>query len=384
MATQSPPASLEAIRWRRPRLSILDQLLLPHTSTYVDIRSSADGHRAIATMQTRGAPAIAIVAALSLAAELLDPESPLPDKEGDRARVIEARLDYLATSRPTAVNLFDAVRKLKAVVQGAPQELCADVVAAYVAAAEAMLKDDVADNRAIGRLGAQFIASRHGASGLGVLTHCNTGALATAGHGTALGIVRTLHEENGLDHVYFTETRPYNQGARLTAYELLAERIPATLVCDSAVSALLRAQPGIKAVVVGADRVARNGDTANKIGTYQLAIAARFHGRDFIVAAPTTSIDNSLQDGTEIAIEERAQDEVLVTHGVAVDKLMNNSEVERAAVRVAPLGAQAWNPSFDVTPAHLITAIVTERGVYVRADGAAEFDLTGPPPSSVA
>ncbi|KAJ2895723.1 S-methyl-5-thioribose-1-phosphate isomerase, partial [Coemansia aciculifera] len=309
-------SKLQAIRWVRPHLSILDQLLLPHASTYIDIRSSADGHRAISTMQTRGAPAIAIVAALSLAAELLQSDTIAT------VSFIEGRLDYLATSRPTAVNLFDAIRKLKAAVHAAHDRGDKDITQAYVSAAEAMLAADVADNQAIGRLGAEFILSRSNESPVKVLTHCNTGALATAGHGTALGIIRSLHgQKDVLEHVYFTETRPYNQGARLTAYELLVEEIPATLVCDSAVSALLRSDPSIRAIVVGADRVARNGDTANKIGTYQLAIAAKFHGRDFIVAAPTTSIDLDLASGDGIVIEERAMDEVLVTEGFAKETI---------------------------------------------------------------
>ncbi|KAJ2335084.1 S-methyl-5-thioribose-1-phosphate isomerase [Coemansia sp. RSA 2681] len=378
-SVSSNTTALQAIRWARPHLAILDQLLLPHASSYIDIGSSADGHRAIATMQTRGAPAIAIVTALSLAAELLSSnnDSQLNANDNAAASFINQRLDYLATSRPTAVNLFDAIRKLKATVLDALTS-GNNVVAAYVSAAEAMLAADVADNQAIGRFGAKFISSGGEAEGLlKVLTHCNTGALATAGHGTALGIVRSLHADGDLEHVYFTETRPYNQGARLTAYELLVEEIPATLVCDSAVSSLLRSDPTIRAIVVGADRVARNGDTANKIGTYQLAIAAKFHGRQFIVAAPTTSIDLELESGAGIVIEERSQDEVLVTEGFAADSIADQSNAlkKRAAVRVAPLGVNAWNPSFDVTPADLISAIVTEKGVFVKDDGASEYDL---------
>ncbi|KAJ1905834.1 S-methyl-5-thioribose-1-phosphate isomerase [Coemansia sp. RSA 922] len=378
MSLSNSASKLQAIRWVRPRLDILDQLLLPHASTYIDISSSADGHRAIATMQTRGAPAIAIVAALSLAAELLGSSHEVEqlDTESAAAAFIEQRLDYLATSRPTAVNLFDAIRKLKAVVRKAVSS-GKNVVNAYVSAAEAMLAADVADNENIGRLGAEFILGRSPLGNkLKVLTHCNTGALATAGHGTALGIIRSLNNSmSSLDHVYFTETRPYNQGARLTAYELLVEEIPATLVCDSAVSALLRSDPSIRAIVVGADRVARNGDTANKIGTYQLAITAKFHGRDFIVAAPTTSIDLDLDSGAGIVIEERSQDEVLATEGFSAESVANGTELKRAAVRVAPVGVAAWNPSFDVTPADLITAVVTEKGVFVKVDGAKEFDL---------
>ncbi|KAJ2793250.1 S-methyl-5-thioribose-1-phosphate isomerase, partial [Coemansia guatemalensis] len=306
---------LQAIRWERPQLTILNQLLLPHTSEYVVIRNSADGHHAITSMQTRGAPAIAIVAALSLAAEL----SSTSFASGQEAREhIHRQLEYLKTSRPTAVNLFDAVAKLKQVVDSCATE---DVCNAYVAATEKMLVDDVLDNKRIGKYGSEFIGKRSGGQKVNLLTHCNTGALATAGHGTALGIIRTMWKDELLDHVYCTETRPYNQGARLTAYELMVEKIPSTLVCDSAVSALMRQlllkSPtcGIGAVVVGADRVAANGDTANKIGTYQLAIAAKHHGCDFIVAAPFTSVDLQVADGRDIVIEERSPKEITAASG---------------------------------------------------------------------
>ncbi|KAJ1721609.1 S-methyl-5-thioribose-1-phosphate isomerase [Coemansia erecta] len=380
-------SKLQAIRWDRPRLSILNQLLLPHASEYVDIRTSADGHHAIVSMQTRGAPAIAIVAALSLAAEISQQDFESAQQARD---FIVDRLDYLATSRPTAVNLFDAVTKLKAVAASAlecqsPAATGASVALAYVDAAEQMLAADVHDNRAIGGHGAQYIAGRALEQGIGafkLLTHCNTGALATAGHGTALGIIRSLHQGAAardpsgavLDHVYFGETRPYNQGARLTAYELLCEDIPSTLVCDSAVSALLRRDPTIVAVVVGADRVAANGDTANKIGTYQLAIAAKYHGRDFIVAAPSTSIDLGLASGEGIAIEERDPREITRAEGFVLGGL-EDGRMERETLCVAPRDARAWNPSFDVTPAELVSAIVTEKGVFVKNPGATTYDL---------
>ncbi|KAJ2774589.1 S-methyl-5-thioribose-1-phosphate isomerase [Coemansia nantahalensis] len=361
---------LQAIKWERPRLAILNQLLLPHRREYVEITTCEQAHHAIASMQTRGAPAIAIVAALGLAAEVCGMAF-AGDAEA-RAH-IRQRLAYLQTSRPTAVNLFEAARRLAAVVDAAES----DVAAAYVAAAERMLEADVADNRAIGRWGSEYLGALAGDK---VLTHCNTGALATAGHGTALGIVRDMWRAGQLARVFFTETRPYNQGARLTAFELACEAIPATLVCDSAVSALLRADPAVKAVVVGADRVAANGDTANKIGTYQLAIAAKFHGRAFVVAAPSTSIDLALPDGAGITIEQRAPDEITAASGftrASVDAAA--AGLVRETLQIAPAGTEAWNPSFDVTPAALITAIVTERGVYVKAPGADVFDLSVAP-----
>ncbi|KAJ1946094.1 S-methyl-5-thioribose-1-phosphate isomerase [Linderina macrospora] len=362
---------LQAIVWTRPTLTILNQLVLPHSSEYIPIPDSAAGHHAIVTMQTRGAPAIAIVAALSLAAEL---GARTFATNAEAQSFIHEKLDYLSTSRPTAVNLFDAVTKLKALVSGSE-----NAAEDYVDAAEQMLRDDIADNTAIGKNGAAFIEARRptGMQAIKVLTHCNTGALATAGHGTALGIVRSLYQKPAgrvLEHVYFTETRPYNQGARLTAYELQEEGIPSTLVCDSAVSALLRSDPTIRAIVVGADRVARNGDTANKIGTYQLAITAKFHGVDFIVAAPVTSIDLALESGKEIVIEERAMQEITQTAGFASESI-GESELVRQTVQVAPVGTRAWNPSFDVTPAELITAVVTEKGVFEKKNGRGVFDL---------
>ncbi|KAJ2722346.1 S-methyl-5-thioribose-1-phosphate isomerase [Coemansia sp. Benny D115] len=382
----SASAKLQAIRWQRPRLSILNQLLLPHASEYIDVNTSALGHYAIVSMQTRGAPAIAIVAALSLAAEVSQMTFGSSQEAHD---FISAKLDYLATSRPTAVNLFDAVTKLKRVIKEALEASSGvDVAAAYVDAAERMLAADVQDNQNIGRFGAEYIEAGHRAaakdsSGEGsgamikVLTHCNTGALATAGHGTALGIIRSLYQKPGsvLEHVYFTETRPYNQGARLTAYELLCENIPSTLVCDSAVSALLRQDPSIRAIIVGADRVAANGDTANKIGTYQLAITARHHGREFIVAAPSTSVDLMVAGGRDIVIEERDPEEITLAAGFVKEALVQRDELVRETLCVAPRGTGAWNPSFDVTPAELISAIVTEKGVFVKKEGATEYDL---------
>ncbi|KAJ1732160.1 S-methyl-5-thioribose-1-phosphate isomerase [Coemansia biformis] len=369
MAAAGTLDCLQAIKWERPRLTILNQLLLPHRREYVEIATSEQAHHAIVSMQTRGAPAIAMVAALALAAEV----SGLLFASNDEAREhIRGRLEYLKTSRPTAVNLFEAAGRLRAVVD----EADGDVVKAYVDAAERMLEKDVADNKAIGKWGSAFLSEIDGDK---VLTHCNTGALATAGHGTALGIVRNMWQDGQLGHVFFTETRPYNQGARLTAFELVSEGIPATLVCDSAVSALMAKDRDVKAVVVGADRVAANGDTANKVGTYQLAIAARFHGRAFIVAAPSTSIDLGMRDGSGIVVEERSPAEITTASGFTVASVAGGSGLESETLQIAPSGVNAWNPSFDVTPAALITAIVTERGVFVKQPGADAFDLCAAP-----
>ncbi|KAF1815928.1 Methylthioribose-1-phosphate isomerase [Eremomyces bilateralis CBS 781.70] len=372
-----------------PSLRILDQLLLPYTTTYISIPNATAAFHAIRSMQVRGAPAIAIVAALALAVELATTE--VSESSEEVAVFVKEKLDYLVQSRPTAVNLADAAGKLSKIVEDKAAQLSGAVGGdavrkAYINAAEAMLVHDVADNKAIGRHGAEWIeshATRHEGK-VTVLTHCNTGSLATAGHGTALGVIRTLHERSSLSHAYCTETRPYNQGARLTAYELAYEKIPATLVTDSMAAALMRLK-GISAVVVGADRVSANGDTANKIGTYALAVLARFHRVKFLIAAPRTTIDLATADGSQIVIEERAKNEVTMVKGPRWDAvgadgsegLEGNGEpkaLENVTIKIAADGVDVWNPAFDVTPADLIDGIVTEVGV-VEKGSEGTFDL---------
>ncbi|KAG0243746.1 hypothetical protein B0O80DRAFT_386455 [Mortierella sp. GBAus27b] len=388
-------ATLQAIRYQRGSLEILDQLLLPHETVYVQITSLELGHDAIKSMKVRGAPAIAIVAALTLATVLVQPATTSQiSTSKDAAAFIENSLEYLKTSRPTAVNLFDAAHKLATAVQ---QELAkdnatgADIVNKYLELAEKMLEDDVKDNMNIGKFGAEFILNAwKGGNDLRVITHCNTGSLATAGYGTALGIIRALAGQQKLTHAYCTETRPYNQGSRLTAYELVYEKIPSTLITDSMASALLAQNPDkIAAIIVGADRVAANGDTANKIGTYQLAITARYHNVPFIVAAPSTSVDQNIKSGKEIPIEVRPNVEVTTLRGPIVDvnstpkgsdlvelkKSGDQNSVVLETIAVAARGIGVWNPSFDVTPAELISAIVTEQGVVLKKDGASHFDM---------
>ncbi|RMZ89110.1 hypothetical protein DV736_g3666, partial [Chaetothyriales sp. CBS 134916] len=370
-------------------LQILDQLLLPHQTFYFAVETTEDAFSAIKKMQVRGAPAIAIVAALALTVqlnrELLNRTLPL---SADRTKdLISQRLEYLKTSRPTAVNLGDAVGKLKIVAQKAallPDSTPETVVSAYIAAAERMLVDDVSDNKAIGEHGAKWIAERtipgqKRSSGeqqeLKVLTHCNTGSLATAGYGTALGVIRSLHSSQLLSHAYCTETRPYNQGSRLTAFELVHDQIPATLVTDSMAASLLdRERANIAAIVVGADRVVANGDTANKIGTYSLAVLARHHGIKFLVAAPRTTIDLATPSGEHIVIEERPAEEVTRVKGpkLASDgSLILGSHSE--TISTAAPGISVWNPAFDVTPADLIDGVITERGVVEKVGGAFDF-----------
>jgi methylthioribose-1-phosphate isomerase len=390
---------LQAIKYERGSLQVLDQLQLPYTTHFDAVATATEGWHAIKSMRTRGAPAIAIVAALSLAAELTHERlSSVPEEV---AVFIIEKLNYLVTSRPTAVNLADAARKLQAIVEKAKSAegaTGASVRDAYVAAAEKMLVDDVEDNEGIGRYGATWIMHQYARKGHGdpvsVLTHCNTGSLATAGYGTALGVIRSLHEDGNLKHAYCTETRPYNQGSRLTAYELVHDQIPATLVTDSMAAALMKFKgesERIAAVVVGADRVAKNGDTANKIGTYALvsdivisckrikalkcsqSIIARHHGIKFLVAAPRTTIDLQTASGEHIIIEERASSEVATVKGPRIiGGELKTDEV--VTIAIAAQGIDIWNPAFDITPAELIDGIVTEVGVAEK-DAEGKFNL---------
>lgn len=385
--TVAASSSLQAIRYQRGELLVLDQLRLPHEHHYDAVSTSEEAFDCIRSMRVRGAPAIAIVAALAHAVELnagahlsSSSETPWPDKT---VAYIESRLDYLYDSRPTAVDLGNAITHLKKVVREAAEGASSSdtIVAAYIEAAEEIFRRDTDTNKAIGAHGAAWllenapIASPSGQ--VSVLTHCNTGSLATSGHGTALGIVRSLHEQGNLAHAFCTETRPYNQGSRLTAFELVFEKIPSTLITDSMAGALFntrKQQDHIAAVIVGADRVVRNGDTANKIGTYALSVLARHHGIKFIVAAPTTSIDLRTETGAGIKIEERKGEELTQISGAVVDKdgKVDVSRTERVAIADQRIGV--WNPAFDVTPAELIDAVVTEKGVVQKgADGRFDF-----------
>ncbi|KNE65242.1 S-methyl-5-thioribose-1-phosphate isomerase [Allomyces macrogynus ATCC 38327] len=372
--------SLEAIRYQRGTgLYLLNQLLLPHESVWEPVPTMAEAHAQIKLMKVRGAPAIGVTAALALAVEL-DSRKNLPTLPvADLLKWIRAHLDHIATSRPTAVNLFDSIDKLWAKAQEVAEKTksSVEVREALVALAQQIFADDVKDNVAIGQHGMEWLVKAvpaDQASQLRVLTHCNTGSLATASYGTALGIIRSLHANKKLAHVYCTETRPYNQGSRLTAYELTYEKMPATLVTDSMVSFLLKQHP-VHAIIVGADRIARNGDTANKIGTYQLALAARAHGVKMMVAAPLTTFDLAIADGSAIPIEQRPAHELIRVTGAVVKNGMPTSEL--ATVQVAPQGMNVWNPGFDVTPAELIDAIVTEQGVITKAPGSKVFDVAG-------
>jgi methylthioribose-1-phosphate isomerase len=356
--------TLEAIVYSPGKLKILDQKKLPFEFVYEDCKSAEAAFELIRSMKVRGAPAIAITAALGLAVDLYHKKQDFKKVE-QLAAYIKDTLVYLGKSRPTAVNLFDTILKLTTFVNQKVLDSKTTVdslMHGFTKACEAMLQKDISDNKAIGKFGAEAIVGtlQHQEKGvlnsLNVLTHCNTGSLATAGYGTALGIIRSLNEKKLLSHAYCTETRPYNQGARLTAFELVYESIPSTLITDSMASFLMK-KKNIHAVVVGADRVVNNGDTANKIGTYQLAIAAKYHGVPFFVAAPLTSLDLSMQTGDEIPVEERPKDELTHISGV----------------EIAAQGIGVWNPGFDITPGSLISGIVTEQKVIFPEKGL--FDL---------
>jgi methylthioribose-1-phosphate isomerase len=352
----TPP--LQALVFREGQLSIINQLLLPHVTVYETIHGTEEGFAAIKEMKVRGAPAIALVAALSLATELHGLSFSASE---EAVAYIHDKLQYLQGSRPTAVNLSNAIRDLSALVTSIASQSPQDIIDAYISATVKMMDKDVRDNVNLGTLGAAWILTTTTDTQLTVLTHCNTGSLATAGYGTAIGVIHSLMSQHNLHHVYCTETRPYMQGARLTAYELCYASIPTTLVCDSMVAALFASRK-VHAVVVGADRVARNGDTANKIGTMQIALLARHFKVPFVVCAPWTTIDLDTACGTDIVIEERSSSEVKNVQGM-------HASGEMVTVTVADSSVNVWNPAFDVTPAEWIDAIVTDKRVYVKQDG---------------
>ena len=325
--------SVQALQWSGHSLSVLDQRLLPETITYDEYRDAAGVTEAIASMRVRGAPAIGIAAAYGV---VLSAIQHYP--AGDWQERVAADIAMLAASRPTAVNLFWALDKMR-------QQLSLDnpePIAALTSLAQQIHQDDIAANHTMGERGADILGDAKA-----VLTHCNAGALATGGYGTALGVIRSAHKRGHLKNVYADETRPWLQGARLTVWELAQDGIPATLIADSAAAWLMKSGK-IDWIIVGADRITANGDVANKIGTYSLAVLAKQHGVKVMVAAPSSTFDFSLDTGDSIEIEERNPKELLADCYLGTDSLVN-----------------AWNPVFDVTPAELINAIVTERGVVL-------------------
>nr|AGT02618.1 S-methyl-5-thioribose-1-phosphate isomerase [Strigomonas oncopelti] len=360
--------TLESIKYEKGSLQLLDQRKLPLESVFDDVLTVEDIWSAIKEMRVRGAPAIAVSAALGIAVAALNKQ-----KKGDFADANAAinflleSCDYVMTSRPTAVNLFNCLTQVKEKVEVMRHtaKTVEEVVEAFTGIAEAIYNEDVAFNEGIMKHGAAHIMARATTPKVRILTICNTGALATSRYGTALGVVRELFYEGHLEQVYACETRPWNQGARLTVYECVQEDIPCTLICDGAVSALMKTHK-IDAVIVGADRICQNGDTANKIGTYNVAVAAKFHGVPFYVAAPSTTLDPKTATGAEVTIEERETTEITT-----------NMVTKQRVVADGP-HLSIWNPVFDITPGELITGgIITEKNVFPPQAHAPFFDIKG-------
>ena len=329
---------IKTLEWTDAGVRFIDQTKLPTEEVYVTCTSYQEVANAIKTMVVRGAPALGVTAGMGVALGVRESKAQTID---ELTPEFEEICRVLAATRPTAVNLFWGIRRMQEKFAGLRGMPVAEIKQELIAEAQRMHLEDIAANEAMGRHGAVLLP----ASG-GVLTHCNAGALATAGYGTALGVIRAAVDSGKNLHVFADETRPFLQGSRLTAWELMKDNIPTTLISDNMAGSMMR-QGKINAVVVGADRIAANGDVANKVGTYTVAVLAKEHGIPFYVAAPTSTVDLATPDGTGIPIEERASNEV--TH--------------LAGKQIAPDGVHVENPAFDVTPHQYVTAIITERGV---------------------
>lgn len=334
--------SYESIRWQGDGesgfLELLDQTLLPTELKYIACRDVESVWEAIKMLRVRGAPAIGIAAAYGVCVGL---QNKLQSSTEEFAARVREVVEYLATSRPTAVNLFWALDRMQAVAQQQSEVANDHLLQALLSEAQAIHAEDGEICRAIGRHGAELLAD-----GASALTHCNAGGLATAEYGTALSVFFTAQDQGKSLHVFVDETRPLLQGARLTAWELTQRGVDATLICDSMAGQVMK-EGRVQAVITGADRIAANGDSANKIGTYSVAVLAQAHGIPFYIAAPKSTFDLSLPSGDQIPIEERDATEIV--HGFGR--------------QTAPENVAVYNPAFDVTPAHLITGIITEFGV---------------------
>ena len=326
---------LRTIEWLDGKIRILDQSQLPREQTFADLDNYHDVVLAIKKMRVRGAPAIGVAVAYGIA---LGASSIKTANKDEFLAQLNQVMQAFAASRPTAVNLFQAINRMKKAAKG---DGVAEMKKSLINEAKRIHQEEVAATKQLSQLGAELIQD-----GFTVLTHCNAGPLATAGYGTALGVIKAAQEQGKKVSVFVTETRPLLQGARLTTWELMQDGIPVTLITDSMAGYFMR-RGEIDCVIVGADRIAANGYTANKIGTYTLAVLANAHGIPFYVAAPTTTIDLSLTSGYQIPIEERSPEEVTHIQGVPI----------------APAGVRAANPAFDITPSQYITAIITEKGI---------------------
>ncbi len=338
------------VEWINGTVRLLDQSRLPGAVEFLDCRDYREVTDAIRELKVRGAPAIGVTAALGIA---LGAQSVNGGDYRAFSQAVLAICDQLAATRPTAVNLFWAIERMKRKLESLRSQPIPSIKQALIEEAQSILDEDIGLCQAMGRHGAELIRD-----GQTVLTHCNAGALATAGYGTALGVIRAAWEQGKKIQVIADETRPVLQGARLTAWELMQDRIPVTLITDNMAVSLMR-QGKIHLCVVGADRIAANGDVANKIGTYSVAVLAKAHAIPFYVAAPYSTIDLKTKSGADIPIEQRSPSEVTSIHG---------------SHPVAPEGVSVYNPAFDVTPAELITGIITERGVFKPSEIAKKFD----------
>jgi methylthioribose-1-phosphate isomerase len=329
---------IETLEWTDNGVRFIDQTKLPMEETYVTCKTHEQVADVIRTMVVRGAPAIGVAAAMGIALGMKNSKA---ESVGELKQELDQICDVIGKTRPTAVNLFWAIQRMREKFERARVRPLAQIKHELIEESKRMHAEDIAANQAMGRHGATLMPSEGG-----VLTHCNAGALATAGYGTALGVIRAAVEQGKKIHVYADETRPFLQGSRLTAWELMKDNIPTTVISDNMAGAMMR-QGKIGAIVVGADRIAANGDVANKIGTYTVAVLAKEHGIPFYVAAPISTVDLACPDGSEIPIEQRNAREV--TH--------------IAGKQMVPDGVQIENPAFDVTPAKYVTAIITERGI---------------------
>lgn len=329
---------INTLQWTDSGVRFIDQTKLPTEEVYVTCTTCEQVANAIRTMIVRGAPAIGVAAAMGIA---LGVQNSKAETVAELKRDLDQCCELVRQTRPTAVNLFWAIRRMQDKFESLRVRPLPQLKQALIAEAQRMHAEDIAANQAMGRFGATLLP----ASG-GILTHCNAGALATCGYGTALGVIRAAVEQGKKIHVYADETRPFLQGSRLTAWELVKDGIPTTVISDNMAGAMMN-QGKIAAIVVGADRIAANGDVANKIGTYSVAVLAKEHRIPFYVAAPFSTIDLNTSDGSKIPIEQRNIEEV--TH--------------MAGKQITPEGVKVENPAFDVTPARYVTAIVTERGI---------------------
>ena len=337
------------VEWKNGAVRLLDQSRLPGTVEFLDCRDYRMVAEAMRTMKVRGAPAIGVTAAVGVA---LGAQAVTTTSYDEFAKAVTGICDELAATRPTAVNLFWAIERMKRKLAELRTKPLPEIKRALTEESQRILDEDVAMNKAMGKHGAALVQS-----GQTILTHCNAGALATAGYGTALGVIRAAWEEGKKISVLADETRPVLQGARLTAWELMQDKIPVTLITDSMAGSLMK-QGRIHLCIVGADRIAANGDVANKIGTYSVAVLAKAHNIPFYVAAPHSTIDLATLSGDKIPIEQRNQNEVTTLH---------------SGPSIAPAGVEVLNPAFDVTPASLITAIITERGVFKPSELSSQF-----------